>query len=732
MSEYWSDILNHPVDKLAVVELTEFRLLDANAEFCSYFGHNRSELINKSFISFISHDTTSGLLAVWNETLETSGFVKYHDKVHGRIIQIQRVIHERKPHGFVRVFDIATNKKVIEQELADSERRFKTLSDVTSEGVAFVQDGKLIDANDQLSRIFSYDDSREIINKKLAEFIAVTDIQRIMASAEISVTNRNEVRAMDRNGRPIFLEITGSYLAYQNLRTLVLVFDDISIRKRAEQALQQSLVSFQRLLEDSPNGVIILTDGKIQYLNQAACTLLAVKDEDEVFGDSFVDFIDDEFKSTVLVDIQKIRDGEEVEDKEIRIQNTYKEVIDVEIKSTLTVYENKPSIQITLNNITARNQLIQEQIRVRFVEEINSALKAEIEEHRATQIKLEKQQRQTLEQTAKIESIFNSTENIMMWTIKANHEITAMNTNFMKSMKQTFGEDVNIGDNILEVIQKHLDHNFYQGQMQAFTNGFKGRPQQFELPLLDHEGATVWWQSFLNPVYLHGELEELSCLVYDNTERKQIDRKIRDSLKEKEVLLQEVHHRVKNNLQVISSILNLQSSYVDDPKTLEILRESQQRIKSMSFIHETIYRTADFSRLEFMDYIKTIASNLIQSYRTAGVLVDFKTEMESVGLNLDQAIPCGLIINELVSNALKYAFKGRKKGVLTIVLREENNEVYIAVKDDGVGLPKDFAYEKNNSLGIQLVYALLDQLDATVNINQSNGTEFLIHFQRKQ
>jgi two-component sensor histidine kinase len=198
------------------------------------------------------------------------------------------------------------------------------------------------------------------------------------------------------------------------------------------------------------------------------------------------------------------------------------------------------------------------------------------------------------------------------------------------------------------------------------------------------------------------------------------------------VLLQEVHHRVKNNLQVISSILNLQSSYVDDPKTLEILRESQQRIKSMSFIHETIYRTADFSRLEFMDYIKTIASNLIQSYRTAGVLVDFKTEMESVGLNLDQAIPCGLIINELVSNALKYAFKGRKKGVLTIVLREENNEVYIAVKDDGVGLPKDFAYEKNNSLGIQLVYALLDQLDATVNINQSNGTEFLIHFQRKQ
>jgi len=731
MIKYWSDILDHPVDKLAIIELTGFRLLDVNDEFCAYFILTKDHLINSSLGGLILQGKEEKLLPLWKKELEQSGFVKYHDTDKKRIIQIQRIVKDEVDFGFVRVFDIPTNKKIIKQALDESERRFKMLADVTREGVAFVNDGTLVDANDQLSRIFGFNNSREIINKKLAEFIGVTDIQRIIAGAEISVTNRNEIRATDKDARPLYLEVTGSYLVYRNTRTLVLVLDDISIRKRAEQSLHQSLESFQRLLEDSPNSVIILTDGKIQYLNQEACILLGVVDEDEVFGDSFVDFIDGPHKATVLVDIQTIRDGGFVDNKEIQILNLANETIDVEIKSTLTVYENKPSIQVALNNITARNQLMQEQIRVRFVEEINSALKAEIEEHRATQIKLEQQQRQTLEQTAKMESIFNSTENIMMWTINAKHEITVMNTNFIKNMKESFDEDMHIGDNLLAVIQRHVDQNAYQGQMQAFTNGFKGRPQQFELPLVNHEGSTVWWQSFLNPVYLHGELEELSCLVYDNTERKQIDKKIRDSLKEKEVLLQEVHHRVKNNLQVISSILNLQSSYVDDPKTLEILRESQQRIKSMSFIHETIYRTADFSRLEFMDYIKTIASNLIQSYRTAGVLVEFKQEMESVGLNLDQAIPCGLIINELVSNALKYAFKGRKKGVLTIVLREENNDILIAVMDDGVGLPKDFAYEKNNSLGIQLVYALLDQLDATVKIDQSNGTEFFISFQRK-
>jgi PAS domain S-box-containing protein len=627
--------------------------------------------------------------------------------------------------------EIPSNKKVIERELEESELRFKILADVASEGICFIDEGIIVDANEQLARIFGFDDSVALLKRKLNELLSVVDIQRVLASAEISAINRNEVRVTDVSGRAIFLEITGSYLQFKGRRTLALVFNDISVRKRTEQALHQSLVSFQRLLEDSPNGVVIVTDGKIQYLNQSACRLLGIVDEDDLFGDVFENYIEEPFRESVMQDLQKIREGVDVGSKEVRIVNVVNESIDVEIKATLTVYENKPSIQITLDNISDRNRLMQEQIRVRFVEEINAALKAEIEEHRATQLKLEKQQRQTLEQTAKIESIFNSTENLMMWTLNHDYEITELNANFVKNMKVTFAEDVAQGENIMAILQRHVDHNFYQGQLQAFTNGFKGRPQQFELPLRNENSESVWWQCFLNPVYLHGKLEELSCLVYDNTERKEIDRKIRDSLKEKEVLLQEVHHRVKNNLQVISSILNLQSSYVNDPKTLEILRESQQRIKSMSFIHETIYRTADFSRLEFMDYIKTIASNLIQSYRTAATRVDFIPDMQSVGLNLDQAIPCGLIINELVSNALKYAFKGRKKGTLTVVLKEENNDVILAVKDDGVGLPKDFAFEKNNSLGIQLVYALLEQIDATMRVDQSNGTEFFIRFQRK-
>jgi PAS domain S-box-containing protein len=731
MNSYLTEILNHPVDKLALLEWPSMIILDVNEEFSRYFKYSKGELLDKAFHTLIWKDVPREKWEELQKEVESYGMATLVEGSQEKWISITRIVSGVKTFALARVLDIPTNKKVIERELEESELRFRTLADVASEGVCFIQEGVVIDANEQLARIFNYESSAAFCNRKLNELLTVSDIQRIMASAEISAINRNEVRATDISGRLIFLEITGSYLQFKGRRTLALVFNDISIRKRTEQALHQSLVSFQRLLEDSPNGVVILTDGKVQYVNQAACRLFAARDEDELFGEAFEGYVESEYRDIVLDDLQKIRDGRDVGSKEIRMVNIEGDIIDVEIKSTLTVYENKPSIQVTLDNVTDRNKLLQEQIRVRFVEEINAALKAEIDEHRATQLKLEQQQRQTLEQTAKMESIFNSTENLMMWTLNHDYEITELNANFIKSMRVSFGEDVSQGENIMSILQRLVDHNFYQGQLQAFNNGFKGRPQQFELPLRNTDNETVWWQCFLNPVYLHGKLEELSCLVYDNTERKEIDRRIRDSLKEKEVLLQEVHHRVKNNLQVISSILNLQSSYVSDPKTLEILRESQQRIKSMSFIHETIYRTADFSRLEFMDYIKTIASNLIQSYRSAATRVDFVPDMQSVGLNLDQAIPCGLIINELVSNALKYAFKGRKKGVLTVVLREEEGEIILAVKDDGVGLPKDFAYEKNNSLGIQLVYALLEQLDASMKVNQSNGTEFFISFRRK-
>jgi len=198
---------------------------------------------------------------------------------------------------------------------------------------------------------------------------------------------------------------------------------------------------------------------------------------------------------------------------------------------------------------------------------------------------------------------------------------------------------------------------------------------------------------------------------------------------EKEVLLQEVHHRVKNNLQVISSILSLQSNYVKDEKTLEILDESQNRIKSMSYIHETLYQTTDFSSIEFSNYLNTLASNLIHSYSYTTGEVSLVPDYDEIYLTIDQAIPCGLIVNELVSNAMKYAF-GDKKGTIFLSIKETDTQISLRVADNGVGLPKDFKYEESDSLGMQLVYSLIDQLDAKLELVTKKGTDFLITFEK--
>lgn len=218
----------------------------------------------------------------------------------------------------------------------------------------------------------------------------------------------------------------------------------------------------------------------------------------------------------------------------------------------------------------------------------------------------------------------------------------------------------------------------------------------------------------------------------DITERRENDRRLQDSLKEKEVLLKEVHHRVKNNMQVISSILNLQSSYIDDEKALSILRESQDRIKSMSFVHESLYQSETLSEVNFAEYIRNIATNLYHSYGRPQGGIDLQFHLEPVFINLDTSIPCGLVINELVSNALKYAFVGRERGTIGIHLSRVNDDILrMKVEDDGVGLPKDFDVETADSLGLQLVTTLATQVSGKLSVERNGGTKYTLDFKEQ-
>jgi PAS domain S-box-containing protein len=218
--------------------------------------------------------------------------------------------------------------------------------------------------------------------------------------------------------------------------------------------------------------------------------------------------------------------------------------------------------------------------------------------------------------------------------------------------------------------------------------------------------------------------EELEIRVQERTAQ------LKESLEEKEILLREIHHRVKNNMQVISGLLMLQEEYSNDEKVNEMIKESQNRIDSMSLIHEKLYRSESISKIDFKEYVDDLVSGLFESYGITGSKVGFKVNAENINMGIDTAIPCGLIINELVSNSLKHAFPAGKKGEIEIFLRSTDDNIFeLLARDNGVGIPEGIDFRKTESLGLHIVNILVEnQLHGEITMNKNNGTEFRIRF----
>lgn len=226
-----------------------------------------------------------------------------------------------------------------------------------------------------------------------------------------------------------------------------------------------------------------------------------------------------------------------------------------------------------------------------------------------------------------------------------------------------------------------------------------------------------------------GEEKVVLSVVRDITERKEAQDRIRDSLAEKETLLREVHHRVKNNLQVISGLLNLQSNYIDDEGVRGIYKESQNRIKTMALIHEELYQREDLARINLAEYIRSLTNNLLASYSITSSKIKLSLDLADVEISIDTAIPCGLIVNELVSNSLKHAFPGKNKGEIKISLKQKSGNQYrLKVTDNGVGLPEDIDLKKIGSLGLRLVMILAEQLGGDLQIENKGGAVFHLVF----
>ncbi len=262
-----------------------------------------------------------------------------------------------------------------------------------------------------------------------------------------------------------------------------------------------------------------------------------------------------------------------------------------------------------------------------------------------------------------------------------------------------------------------------------------GVAEPAELRILRPDGS-------IRHIYTQGEVAHNSAgkavkligINLDITDRKLAEEKIKRSLKEKETLLAEIHHRVKNNMQIISSLLSLQSEDIDDENTRSLLKESESRVRSMALVHEKLYLSKDLSRIDFSDYAEGLAAHLFHIYRVDSGDVSFSSGAKDVYLDIEAAIPLGLIVNELVSNALKHAFPGGREGNIAVELRfnKGTKEFTLTVTDDGIGIPEKIDFRNTKTFGLQLVSILTEQLDASTELDRSGGTSFRITFRKQK
>lgn len=926
---------------------------------------------------------------------EKSGIFKYLPDEHslllskltqarasGRVIKINilaKRIDGGEFHSEIKIAQISKGIEVLQvrdvsdlvlydSAIKESEARYRVLSQFAMEGIVFISEGIIQDSNKQFAAMFGYDSAP--IGFPILDFIDERDWQRLSARRNWGM--RCELRGATKQGRSIYLEATRSEIKESpNLKIdeQILMVYDITDRKRTEFDLLQTKERYRMLVESSPIGLFLVLDKKIKYTNAGGLELLNERVEDYIYDEVFTDFFHNEDKTIVKEDIEKIRKGERPPYREVVMVLRDKTEKEVGLRMSLSFHDRSPAIQITVTDLSARVQLVREQMRATLAEESNIMFKEEIRKHKITQqnlIKAEEFNRSIIEssidmivafdmqgnlqqynhafsvefglepgkeksinykmfiskkdeidrvvvalqtrsyfsgevhgkrlsgevfsmfisvammkdgsgedigamavgrditdlkiieeelknseekhrdildnatdiifvvdskgyftysnpsfhkklgytqqslanttikevlkgfpkkeknwidkldgiqnecvfvdskgeelsliggssaqhdengkpigmrgiylditemkhlerdaktQSAKLESIFNSTQNLIMFTLNDEDEITSFNDNFKRLMKDLFNVKADLKMSFIPLLKLFRDES-YKNQVKLFKKALKGKASDFELPLKYENKEIGWYHIFLNPISNDIKQNEISCIAYDISERKAIDERIRLALKEKEILLKEVHHRVKNNLQVISSIMSLQKSFVDDPKLTHILEESQSRIATMSYIHESLYRNTDVSSISFAEYLERLSTNLINSYSTPDCDVKLNTSLEDVFLTLDQAIPSGLIVNELVSNALKYAFIGKKEG--TIVLRAVKvlGKIEIEVSDNGAGLPENFELNKGDSLGLYLIQALAEQLNAELVVKSTKqggvGSSFLIRFE---
>lgn len=584
-------------------------------------------------------------------------------------------------------------------ERKESQDLFRKLSEKSLVGVFLIQDGQFKYVNPRFAEIFGYD-QQEIIDDFEPQDLAHPDDRPLILANMKDRLNGNpeaeeeyEIKGVTKGGRVIDASLYGSKTMYQGKPAIVGTLVDITKDKEIFRKYRSSVETFQNLFDSISDAVYIQdSSGRFLEVNKGATKMYG---HDSSF---FINKMPQALAAPGKVDMDKMQ-----------------QYIRKAIKGTPQSFEwwgkRKNGEVFPQEIVISKGSYFGEDVVITIARDISERYEAE-------------------EQLRKNEEMFRQlfqNSPIAIALLDKRQEIRSVNDAF----RDTFGyeteeiQGLNIDQLIVPEHQKHeareISKTIFEGKT-IFDTGTR----------IGKDGTMVEVLIYGVPVTVNGKTVAIFGIYVDISDRKEAEEKVKKSLKEKEVLLAEIHHRVKNNLAVITGLLELQAYNTDSEEATDVLEISKTRINSIALIHEKLYQNENLSEICFQQYLQELTDIILASMSSQQIQMDINIDADPVMLTVNQGIPCGLILNEIITNAFKHAYPHKNEGQIKITLDKRGDDIYLSITDNGVGIPDEVDLENPESLGIKLIRTLSRQLNADAEFSTTNGgTTFSLHFTKE-
>ncbi|MGB9201864.1 PAS domain S-box protein [Methanobacterium sp.] len=563
--------------------------------------------------------------------------------------------------------------------LKERDEEFRNFFDNSMDAVILsITDGPILNVNSAAEKMFGY--TCEEICKLGRNGIADhknPNFQELINIKEHNGKIHGEHCFIKKDGTKFLAEISANVYKDKNgnSRTSIII-RDITVRKKAEDELKRSHQKIDEILKSVQDSFYVLDHNyNFVYINQTAAHYLSKSEPQDFIGRNIWEMFPKDLGTPIEENYKASMNKREI--KQFEIQSPYSNIYFM-----VSVYPTHEGISI---------------------------LAKDISEYKNAEKKLSEQ------------SVMLANINDAVIGTDVNYHINYWSKAAEKMYGYTEEEMMGQYSGVLRPEFLGLTNNEAREQLESTGN------LNVELIHTTKDGKRIIVDSANQTLYNeYGNRYGMIGINRDITERKNAENQIKSSLNEKEVLIREIHHRVKNNLQIIASLLHLQESTVNND-VAAVLRESEGRVRSMASIHENLYQSPTFNDINIKTYIEKLVYDILYTYGIPKGNIKTNLDIQEIKLNIDTSIPLGLVINELVTNIVKYAFKDMK-GTITIKLKSYSRGMELIIADDGIGLPEDIDIENSETLGLQLIHSLINQLDGKLEIDTTNGTEFKIRF----